>query len=62
MVSTAPSALDEREIGLIVTLSEGAHRYDAVAHALQLVCAEDLRRLTGYQEVLMAQTVGFHGD
>jgi len=51
---TAPSALDEREIDLIVTLPEGAYRYDAAAHALQLVCAEDLRRITGYQDFVDA--------
>lgn len=51
---TAPSALDEREIDLIVTLPEGAYRYDAAAHALQLVSAEDIRRVTGYQDFVDA--------
>jgi nitroreductase len=51
---TAPSALDERAIDLIVTLPEGAYRYDAPAHALQRVADEDLRRLTGYQDFVDA--------
>ena len=28
----------------------GAYRYDAPSHALQLVVAQDLRRITGYQD------------
>lgn len=51
---TAPSALDEREIDLIVALPQGAYRYDATAHALQLVSAEDVRRVTGFQDFVDA--------
>ena len=47
---TAPSALNAQEIDLYVALPEGAYRYDAAAHALQLVVAQDLRRVTGYQD------------
>lgn len=47
---TAPSALNAQEIDLYVALPEGAYRYDAAAHALQLVVAADLRRVTGYQD------------
>jgi SagB-type dehydrogenase family enzyme len=47
---TAPSALNAQEIDLYVALPEGAYRYDAAAHALQRVVAQDLRRITGYQD------------
>jgi SagB-type dehydrogenase family enzyme len=47
---TAPSALDAQEIDLYVALPYGAYRYDARAHALELVAAADLRRVTGYQD------------
>jgi SagB-type dehydrogenase family enzyme len=47
---TAPSALNAQEIDLYVALPEGAYRYDATAHALHLVVAQDLRRITGYQD------------
>ena len=33
-----------------MALPEGAYRYDAAAHALQRVVAQDLRRITGYQD------------
>ena len=47
---TAPSALGAQEIDLYVALPDGAYRYDAPSHALQLVVAQDLRRITGYQD------------
>lgn len=47
---TAPSALDAREIDLYAALPQGAYLYDAQAHALQLVAAADIRRVTGYQD------------
>jgi nitroreductase len=47
---TAPSALNAQEIDLYVALPEGAYRCDAAAHALQRVVAQDLRRITGYQD------------
>jgi nitroreductase len=47
---TAPSALDAREIDIVVALPSGAYRFDAPSHALQLLCAQDLRRVTGYQD------------
>jgi len=47
---TAPSAIDCQEIDLYVTLPAGAYLYDAAAHALQLVAARDVRRVTGYQD------------
>ena len=46
---TAPSAHGWREIEPYVVLAEGAYRYDAGAHRLDLVKAEDLRALTGTQ-------------
>ncbi len=47
---TAPSALNAQEIDVFVALPSGAYLYDAVAHKLQLVAANDLRRVTGYQD------------
>jgi SagB-type dehydrogenase family enzyme len=47
---TAPSAIDAQEIDVYVALPDGAYLYDAQAHALRLVAASDLRRITGYQD------------
>lgn len=47
---TAPSALNAQEIDIYVALPQGAYRYDAAAHQLQLVAGADLRRVTGYQD------------
>jgi nitroreductase len=47
---TAPSALDAREIDIVVALPDGAYRFDPAAHALELLAAADLRRVTGYQD------------
>jgi SagB-type dehydrogenase family enzyme len=47
---TAPSALDAREVDVYVALRSGAYLYDAASHALELVAASDMRRVTGYQD------------
>lgn len=47
---TAPTALNEQEIDVYVALPAGAYLYDSEAHALHLVVASDLRRVTGYQD------------
>ena len=47
---TAPSALNAQEIDIFVALPMGAYRYDAVTHTLMLVAANDVRRVTGYQD------------
>lgn len=47
---TAPSALDAQEVEVYVALPQGAYRYDAAGHRLELVAAADLRRVTGYQD------------
>lgn len=47
---TAPSALNAQEIDVFVALPSGAYQYDATAHALHLVAASDVRRVTGYQD------------
>ena len=46
---TAPSAHNWQEISLFAVMAEGAYRYDAEAHRMLLVSAEDLRALTGVQ-------------
>lgn len=47
---TAPSALNAQEIDLFVALPAGAFLYDAGEHCLRRVAAEDVRRVTGYQD------------
>jgi len=47
---TAPSAMGAQEIDVFVALPGGAYRYDAPAHRLVLVAANDVRRVTGYQD------------
>ena len=47
---TAPSALDAQEVRVYVALPEGAYRYDAEQHRLDLVVSHDIRRVTGYQD------------
>ena len=47
---TAPSALNAQEIEIYVALPSGAYLYDANANLLQLVVANDIRRVTGYQD------------
>jgi nitroreductase len=46
---TAPSARNWQDIDVYVTLPEGLYVYDAKAHVLTLVVAEDLRGATGSQ-------------
>ncbi len=47
---TAPSALNAQEIDVYVALPEGLYRHDPSTHAMQLVSATDVRRVTGYQD------------
>ncbi len=47
---TAPSAMNAQEVDLYVALPQGLYRYDAQRHVLQLIKAEDVRRVTGYQD------------
>jgi SagB-type dehydrogenase family enzyme len=47
---TAPSAMNAQEVTLYVALPEGLYRYEPLPHALQLVDATDVRRVTGYQD------------
>ncbi len=46
---TAPSASNMQEIDIYVALPEGLYLYDARAHRLEPVVAEDLRAATGTQ-------------
>lgn len=46
---TAPTAVSSQEIDVYVATAEGLYLFDAEAHALKLVVAEDLRALTGRQ-------------
>lgn len=46
---TAPSAHNWQEIDIYVTTAEGLYLYDAKAHSLILVLAQDLRAKTGKQ-------------
>jgi SagB-type dehydrogenase family enzyme len=47
---TAPSAMDWQEIDIYVALAEGLYVYDAKAHRLNPVVAEDVRAATGKQD------------
>ena len=46
---TAPSARNWQEIDVYVALAEGLYLYDAKAHTLKPVLAEDIRAMTGGQ-------------
>jgi SagB-type dehydrogenase family enzyme len=46
---TAPSARNWQEIDVYVAVAEGVYLYDAKAHRLEPVLAEDLRAMTGTQ-------------
>ncbi|MCU0929579.1 MAG: SagB/ThcOx family dehydrogenase [Burkholderiaceae bacterium] len=47
---TAPSALNAQEVLVYAALPGGLYRYDPAPHALHLVTADDVRRVTGYQD------------
>lgn len=47
---TAPSAMHAREVDLYVALPQGLYRYEPQRHVLLLTKAEDVRRVTGYQD------------
>jgi SagB-type dehydrogenase family enzyme len=47
---TAPSAMNWQEIDIYVALAEGLYVYDAKAHRLNPVVAEDVRAATGRQD------------
>lgn len=47
---TVPSALNAQEVDVFVALATGLYRYVALGHALHLVRAMDVRRVTGYQD------------
>lgn len=47
---TAPSAMNSQEVDVYVALPQGLYRYEPQPHLLQLMKAEDVRRVTGYQD------------
>jgi len=47
---TAPSAMNAQEVEVYAALPAGLYRYDPVGHALVLISATDVRRVTGYQD------------
>ncbi len=47
---TAPSAMNAQEVDLYLALPQGLYRYEPQRHVLLLVKAEDVRRVTGYQD------------
>ncbi len=47
---TAPTAMNKQEIDVYAALPEGLYLYDAKAHSLNLVVAQDLRGASGKQE------------
>jgi SagB-type dehydrogenase family enzyme len=54
---TAPTAMNKQEIDVYAALPEGLYLYDAKAHALSLVVAQDLRGATGKQEFVKSAPV-----
>lgn len=50
MGRTVPSAMNAQEVMVYLALPEGLYHYDAPTHALHLVSATDVRRVTGYQD------------
>ena len=54
---TAPSARNWQEIDIYVATARGLYLYDAVAHALQPVLAQDIRALTGKQSYVKEAAV-----
>ncbi|MBL0125003.1 MAG: SagB/ThcOx family dehydrogenase [Betaproteobacteria bacterium] len=47
---TAPSAMNAQEIDLYAAMPSGLYLYDPHAHVLRMTGAEDVRRVTGYQD------------
>ncbi len=47
---TTPSALNSQEVDVFVALPQGLYRYEPQRHVLLLMKAEDVRRVTGYQD------------
>ena len=47
---TAPSAMNSQEVDVYAALPAGLFAYDCANHALRLVAAADVRRVTGYQD------------
>lgn len=47
---TAPSAMNAQEVLLYVAMPQGLYLYEPKPHALQLVVASDVRRVTGNQD------------
>jgi len=47
---TAPSAINAQEIDVYAAMASGLYRYDPRIHALTLTVADDVRRVTGYQD------------
>ncbi|MGW8321858.1 MAG: SagB/ThcOx family dehydrogenase [Thermodesulfobacteriota bacterium] len=54
---TAPSARNRQEIDIYDAAAEGLYLYDAKAHALKPVLAEDIRALTGGQAYVKEASV-----
>ena len=47
---TFPSAMNAQEIDVYVAMPQGLYAYEPGSHALRLVAASDVRRVTGYQD------------
>jgi SagB-type dehydrogenase family enzyme len=47
---TAPSAMNRQEIDIYVATADGLYLYDAKAHSLIPILAEDIRAMTGRQD------------
>ncbi|WP_462319623.1 SagB/ThcOx family dehydrogenase [Marinilabilia sp.] len=56
---TAPSSMNKQEMELYVVLKDGAYRYNAEAHKLELIKEGDLRSYCGKQDFVATAPVNF---
>lgn len=54
---TAPCTMNLRSVEIYVATTEGAYRYDAEKHRLEVLCREDVRHLTGGQDYVKTAAV-----
>ncbi len=47
---TAPSAMNAQEVDIYLALPQGLYIYSSAQHLLKLMLAQDVRRVTGYQD------------
>lgn len=56
---TAPSAMNAQEVDLYVAMAQGLYVYESGQHLLKMVIAQDVRRVTGYQDLVDTAPLDF---